>query len=133
MILKAYRNELIVLLSALLFLSAFFYAQHRKKAVIEGATQAALEATQIKEAAALRRLWHPKRLKSRVEKLKALVPASKTTWHLKGTKLEARFEGIDGSALNRLVGKLLSLPVRITRLQVTKTGASYRLECACKW
>ncbi len=133
MIFKTYRNELIVAASILLFLFAFLFAHYRKEAAIEGATASKTELSQIKEAAALRRVWHPKGLKKRIEKLKTFVPVGKLQWREKGTKLEIRLDAVDGRTLNRFVGKLLSLPVRIERLHMTRAGTSYRLECKCKW
>ena len=131
--LKSYRNEIIAGAGIALFLVALLFAHYRKAHFYTAAQETKAEIAEIKEAAALQRVWRPKGVSKRVEKLKTIVDSSKVKWRMGRTKLEATFSGLSGAEADKIVGKLLSLPVRIERLLFTKTGNTYRLECTCKW
>ena len=131
--LKHYRNELIVLLSFILMLAAFFYKNAQVASQAEQLFSMKQEVRNFKEIIAYKRLWGDKGLSKKIDRLKTVVPASKVTWSKKGKKLTARYSGLTPKELNKMMTKLMSLPVQIAGLDIARVGENYNVECKCKW
>jgi len=131
--LKAYKNELIVGLTFLLLVIAFSYKQIQLEKQKIGATSAVASLKEVKDVISLKKIWGNKNISKKVEKLKTLVSPSKIKWHRQGKKLTASFQSIDAQELNRLIVKIMNLPVVIQKLEIHATSAVYQVEFKCKW
>jgi hypothetical protein len=131
--LNHYRNELLVGLSFLVMLLAFFYKNTQIDSQAEQLFAMKQEVRDFKELVAHKRVWGDKGLSKKIDKLHTVVPASKVTWHKKGKKLTAHYNGLTPKELNKMMTKLMSLAVQITKLDIMREGENYSVECKCKW
>jgi len=130
---KTYKNELIVAGTLLFLLIGFVYKQGQVSG--ESITGAAgkIQLHELKEVIALQKVWADKKTSKKVEKLQSLVAPSKLKWQKKSKKITASFSSLSAIELNRVVSKVLSLPIQIQKLDIKKSGVSYSLELKCKW
>lgn len=131
--LNQYRNELIVGLSFLLMLMAFFYKNAQLSSRAEELFAMKQEVRNFKEIIAYKRVWGDKGLSKKIDKLQSVVPVSKVAWSKKGKKLTARYMELTPKELNKMMTKLMSLAVQITQLDISRSGENYNVECKCKW
>jgi len=130
---KQYQNELIVLIAFVLMLSAYLYKHNQvsSQSTNTQTTQKSIE--ELKEVIALQKIWKDKKIKTKVAKLKPLIPAQKVKWNIKGNKLVASYKGLSSNEVNKLTTKILNLPVEVQLLDIKKTGSTYNVEFKCKW
>jgi len=133
MSLKRYQNELLVLLAFFLMFAALLYKNGQLASQAETAAIEKQEVNDFKEIVILKKIWADKKTSKKVEKLKKLIPASKTKWSNKSKKVTAVYEGLSSAELNKLISKILSLAIEIRQLDIKKTGSSYHVEFKCKW
>jgi hypothetical protein len=131
--LKAYKNELIVGLAFFLLIIAFSYKQIQVSNQNSATSGAAIALQEFKDVIALKKVWGDKKSTKKVEKLKTLVAPSKVKWHRQGKKLTAYFQGLGAQEFNRLMAKIMNLPVIIQKLEVHNAGSVYQVEFKCKW
>jgi len=131
--LNHYRNELIVGLSFILVLIAFFYKNTQVSSQAEQLFAMKQEVRDFKEIIAYKKIWGDKGLSKKIDKLQTVVPSSKVRWSKKGKKLTARYVGLTPKELNKIMTKLMSLAIQITELDIAKSGENYNMECKCKW
>jgi len=131
--LKAYKNELIIGISLLLLVVAFSYKHIQVSNHNNASAGAAMELQELQDVIALKKIWGDKNIGKKVEKLKTLVSSSKVTWHKEGKKLNVAFHGLDAQEFNRLIAKIMNLPVEIKTLQIRNEGSEYHVEFKCKW
>jgi len=146
MSLKRYQNELVVLLAFLLMLGALLYKNGQISSQAEYASSTKQVVSDFKEIVALKKVWADKKTSKKVEKLKLLIPAEKVKWSNKSKKLTASYKGLTAAELNKLVTKILELPVEIQKLEVQNRdsfnvefikmqniSSFYDVEFKCKW
>jgi len=133
MSLKRYQNELLVLLAFFLMFAALLYKNGQLASQAETAAIEKQEVNDFKEIVILKKIWADKKTSKKVEKLKKLIPASKTKWSNKSKKVTAVYEGLSSAELNKLISKILSIAIEIRQLDIKKTGSSYHVEFKCKW
>lgn len=131
--LKSYKNELIIGFAVLLFIIAFSYKNIKVSNQNSASSSIASSLQELKEVIELQKIWGDKKITKKIEKLKNLIPSSKTKWQRKGKKLSASFSDINAAQLNKLVTKIMNLAVEIEKLDVQKTASSYNVEFKCKW
>jgi len=131
--LKAYKNELIVGLAFLLLIIAFSYKQIQVSNQNNASSGAATSLQELKDVIALKKIWGDKKISKKVDKLKTLVSPSKIKWQRQGKKLTVSFQGLSAQEFNRLMIKVMNLPVEIQKLEVHNTGSVYQVEFKCKW
>jgi len=131
--LKAYKNELIVGISFLLLVVAFSYKHIQVSNYKNASSGTAMELRELREVIALKKIWGDKKIGKKIEKLQSLVSSSKVTWHKEGKKLNVSFKGLNAQEFNRLISKIMNLPVEIKTLQVRNEGSVYHVEFKCKW
>ena len=130
---KRYQNELIALVAFVLMLGAYGYKMGHISSQAETIAGAKHSVGEIKEVIALQKIWADKKTGKKVEKLQALIPASKVQWSNKNKKVTARYKSLTATELNKLVTKILNLPVEIQKLKIQKIASSYDVEFKCKW
>jgi hypothetical protein len=133
MILKRYQNEWIVLTAVVLMLFAFAYKQSQlasQKALMSDVTKTSEE---LKEVMALQKIWADKKTAQYVNKLQALAQPSKLKWSSKSKNVTALYKGLTPRELDKVVSKILTLPVEIKKLSVENKDVLYDVEFQCKW
>ena len=130
---KRYQNELIVLAAFLLMLFAYVYKYNHTQAQVQGATKSQQSVREFKEAVALKKVWADKNLDKKITILKTIVPSSKVSWNTQKQKVSASYKALSASELNKLMGKILNMPIEITLLNIDKIGKVYNVELKCKW
>ena len=130
---KRYQNELMVLGAFLLMFSMYLYKQHAVSSQSGELNNVIQTMEEIKEAVALKKVWADKKISTKVEKLRTVVPASKLKWRKKRNKVTAFYKALKPSELNKLTSKILNTPIVIDKLDIQKTGSSYNVEFKCRW
>jgi hypothetical protein len=130
---KQYQNELIVLLAFVVMLGAYFYKHNQVSAQASSAQSTQKSIEELKEVVALKKVWADKKIKTKVAKIKSLIPSQKVKWNQQATKVTASYKTLGPNELNKLTTKVLNLPVEIERFEVKKSGESYDVEFKCKW
>ena len=130
---KLYRNELIVVASLLLMLSALLYKNTQISSRSQEMSTLKHTATELRELVALQNTWAGKKVSKKVDKLEKMVSPSKVKWNKKGKKLTARYSDITAKELNKLITTILSMAVQIQELKISRNSSSYDVEFKCKW
>jgi len=130
---KRYQNELIVLAAFVLMFGGYLYKQSSSSSQVSDLSSTQSEISQIKEVIALRKIWSDKKITKKVDDLRKIVSSSKVKWSSKSKKLTASYKGLNDGELNKLVTKILNLPVEIKKLNIQKTASAYNVEFKCKW
>jgi len=130
---KQYQNELIALAALVIMLFAYSYKHTQVTAHMEDSKSVESSIEEIKEVVALKKVWADKKINQKVEALQTLVPSTKVKWRKTGKKLTANYVNLSANELNKLITKILNLPVAISLLEVNKIDATYKVELKCKW
>jgi type II secretory pathway pseudopilin PulG len=133
MIWKRYQNELMVVAALLFALLAYSYKSSQRTAMAEANQQMAKEVALFQETVSLKKIWGDKRIASRLESIRKLIPAAKVKWQKKGRKLTVNFSDLKASEVNTVVTKFLNIPVQLEAMKVQKRGDNYTMEIRCKW
>jgi len=131
--LKAYKNELIVGLSFLLLLITFTYKQIHSSGQNGAISSAGIALQELKEVISLKKIWGDKKIPKKIEKLRSIAAPSKTKWHVESKKLSVSFQGLNTKEFDRLIVKIMNLPVEIQKLNIDSSGSIYNVEFKCKW
>ena len=130
---KRYQNELMVLGAFLFMFSMYLYKQHAISSQSGERNEVTQIIEEIKEVVSLKKVWADKKISQKVEKLKTLVPSSKVKWSKKSRKVTAFYTALKPSELNKLSSKILNTAVVIDKVDIQKTGTSYKMEFKCRW
>lgn len=133
MIWKRYQNELIAFIAFVLMFSGYVYKNSQVSSQFETMSAASSSVADVKEVIALKKIWSDKKTTKKVDKLQTLIPADKVKWSNKNKKVTATYKGLTASELNKLVTKILNLPIEIQKLKIEKLATSYDVEFKCKW
>jgi len=133
MIWKQYKNELIVAMSLLLLIVALGYKNAQLSARTENIFNMKHSVSEFQELIVLKKRWGDKKISTRVDKLKKIVPASKLKWQKKTKKVTASYQGISAKELNKVITTILNLAVQIDLLEIKNNNGSYTVEFKCKW
>jgi hypothetical protein len=127
-------RELLLGATFLLAMIAFFYRHNAIRDYRSIQTETTTSLAEIQEVSNLKRLWNSKGVRTKLNQLKGVIPASSfTLFTIDQHKTHLRAEKLDGPHLNRLISRIGSLPVEILSLKVDRRGEQYTMECRCKW
>ena len=130
---KLYKNELIVVASLLLMLSALLYKNNQISSRTQEMLSTKHTVREFRELITLQKTWADKKVSKKVNKLEKIVPTSKVKWSKKGKKLTASYKDLDPKELNKLIINILSMAVQIQELKINRNDSSYDVEFKCKW
>ncbi len=133
MIWKRYQNELIVLVAFIVMIASYGYKYTQVSSQSTLAVNVKHSVEEIKEVVALQKIWSDKKTTKKINKLQSFIPASKVKWSNKSKKVTATYKGLTATELNKLVTKILNLPIVIKKLKVQNIGSTYNVEFKCKW
>ena len=129
---RRYMNEILVVISLLLMVGAYFYKNHQVSQQEEQVTQVKRSLAELKEVVSLQKIWGDK-VSKKVNALHGVIAASKVKWTKKQNKVTASYKNLSSNELNKLITKILNTPVVITLLDITTSGSNYNVEFKCKW
>jgi len=130
---KRYQNELIALGAFVVMLGAYAYKHNQGTSQVQEVQRVQSSLGELKEVIALKKIWADKKTTKKVASLQTLIPASKVKWSKKSKKVTATYTGLSSNELNKLITKILNLPVEVRLLDIKKTGSTYNVEFKCKW
>ena len=114
-------------------MGAFVFKHTRHTQMAQKNQRMAQEVTVLHETASLKKIWGDKRIANKLESIHSALPASKVTWKKRGRKLTATLVNLQPQEVNRIVSKILNVPIQIEQLKVLKEGDTYKVELRCKW
>ncbi|MBU1667252.1 hypothetical protein KKC13_02470 [bacterium] len=135
MTLQRYRNEIILLLTLLFALFAFFYKLSAKSYVQENKAAIQKQISEITKISNYQKQWDGKGMSNKVNVLKSIVNASKVqSFQKKSKKLIASYVNLTANELNQINNKLLNMPIQIVNLEIKEqTKNQFTMELTCKW
>lgn len=135
MTLQRYRNEIILLVTLLFALFAFFYKLSANSYVQENKAAIQKQVSEITKISNYQKQWDGKKMPNKVKILKSIVNASKVkSFQKKSKKLVASYINLTANELNQINNKLLNLPVQIVNLQIKEQAKNqFTMELTCKW
>jgi hypothetical protein len=135
MILKRFRNELIILLAFIFVLSAFFYKNSAKEYVNIEKSKIEMSIKEINRVSELKKMWSSKQIAKDANGLKTIVAKEKVKLFKKtGAKVNVKYAKLTIRELNNIVKKIMNRAFQISRLKITETKKErYSMEITCKW
>ena len=135
MILKRFRNELIILIAMVFTLSAFSYKLSAKSFVENRAVDIQNSISQISRVSELKKLWVNKRIAKDAKLLKTIVAKERVKSFKKtGEKVTVSYRELSIKELNMIIKKIMNRPFQISKLRVFKSDKErYGMELTCRW
>jgi hypothetical protein len=135
MTLQRYKNEIVLFLTFLFALFAFFYKYSATSYVEENRADIQKQISDISAIENYKGMWDGKGIANKIKVLKTIVPDSKVeSFSKKSKKLVATYVNLSSNELNKLNNKLISMPVQIVSLQIKESSKNiFSMEFTCKW
>jgi len=135
MTLQRYKNEIILFLTALFAISAYYYKFSANNYVDENKAFIQKQISEIVEIESYKKQWKSKGIANKVKLFKTIVPASKIKlFSKKSSKVTVSYINLTTNELNKITNKLLSMPVQIIKLQIKESSKNkFTMEFTCKW
>ena len=133
--LQRYRNEIILLLSLLFVIGAFFYKFSANSDVQKNKTVTEKKISEFKAIEKYKKQWASKGMVNKVKIFKTIVSASKVKkFSKKPSKLIVSYSNLNANELNKVTNKLLNLPIQIVNLKIKESSKNqFTMEFTCKW
>lgn len=135
MLLKRFKNELIVVIAIFFALFAFLYKLDAKESVLNQQGEIENTITEISRVSELKKLWTSKQIAKDASALKTIVAKDKIKKFKKtGEKITVNYTGLNIQELNKITQKVMNRAFQITKLKITQSSAeNYSMELTCKW
>jgi hypothetical protein len=135
MMLKRFRNELIILLAFIFALTAFFYKNSARDSVDMKKKEVETTITEINRVSELKKLWSSKKIAKEANGLKSIVAKKKIKLFKKtGAKVTVKYKELNVKELNEIVKKIMNRAFQISKLKIIETKKErYSMELICKW
>jgi hypothetical protein len=128
-----YKNELILFGSIVFLLGSYLYKSNIVQNVYENSIKSKQEYAEVVKTYNLQKIWSNKITAKKIEGLKKIVSLSKVKWIQKGNKLTVKYKVLTKDELNKVLNKLLNLPVQIKVIDIKRNSKVYDMELQCKW
>jgi len=135
MILKRFRNELIILVATIFALSAFFYKLSSKSFVENRTANIQNSISEINRVSELKKLWVNRQITKDAKSLKTVVAKEKVKSFKKTSeKVTVNYSNLNTKELNMIIKKIMNRPFQISKLKVFQSGKEeYTMELICRW
>jgi hypothetical protein len=135
MVLKRFRNELIILVAILFALFAFFYKLSAKNFVEEQKSEILSSISEISRVNELKKLWKSKSISKKADTFKTIVAKIKVkSFKKRSGKVIVSYKNLNTKELNAVTKNIMNNPFRIVKLKISKLSkGSYSMELICKW
>jgi len=134
-LLKRFRNELIILLAIIFTLSALFYKLSAQKFVEDKKSEIVSSISEIGRVNGLRKIWKNKGISKKANRLKTIVSRNRVKSFKKHSqKVIVHYKNLNTRELNSVIKYVMNNPFVIVRLKIDKVAKnSYSMELICKW
>ncbi|RUM68913.1 MAG: hypothetical protein DSZ07_05725 [Sulfurovum sp.] len=135
MTLQRYRNEIILFITAMFAIYAFYYKLSATNYVNENKALIQKQISEIIEIESYKKQWKNKGIANKVKIFKRIVPASKVKhFSKKSTKVTLSYINLNTNELNKISNKLLNMPIQIIKLRIKESSKNkFTMEFTCKW
>ncbi len=135
MILKRFKNELIVFIASIFVIYAIFYKSSADSFVKSKKTDIESSISEISRVIELKKVWKSKTVLKKINLFKTIVSKNKLeSFKKRGQKVIVKYKGLNIKELNSVVKHIMNNPFRIVKLKIDKQGKEkYRVELICKW
>jgi hypothetical protein len=135
MTLQRYKNEIILFLTALFAIFAFYYKLSSENYVNENKAQIEKQISEIVEIESYKKQWKNKGIANKVKVFKTIVPSSKLKlFSKKSSKVTVSYINLSTNELNKISNKLLNMSIQIIQLQIKESSKNkFTMEFTCKW
>jgi len=135
MVLKRFRNELIILVAILFALFAFFYKLSAKNFVEEQKSEILSSISEISRVNELKKLWKSKSISKKADTFKTIVAKVKVkSFKKRSGKVVVSYKNLNTKELNSVTKNIMNNPFRIVKLKISELSkGSYSMELICKW
>jgi len=134
-VLKRFRNELIILVAIIFALSTFFYKLSAQKFVEDKKSEIVSSISEISRVNELKKLWKSKSISKKANRLKTIVGKTKLKSFKKHSgKVVVSYKNLNIKELNAVTKYIMNNPFVIVKLKIDKVAKdSYSMELICKW
>ncbi|MBD3792585.1 MAG: hypothetical protein IE889_00265 [Campylobacterales bacterium] len=135
MMIKRFRNELMVLVAALFMLLALGYKLSAKGYVADQQQEIQTTMEEISQVVDLKAVWSDKNIDKTTDQFKTIVVQNKIqSFEKRSKKMVAKYSDLDVKDLNNIAKQLFKTPVQITQLQIQESGKEkFTMELTCIW
>ena len=135
MVIKRFRNELIILVATLFALFAFFYKLSAKNFIEEQKSQIVSSISEISRVNELKKVWKSKSISKKADTFKTIVGRNKLKSFIKYSgKVMVSYKNLNFKELNRVIKNMMNNPFRVVKLKISELSkGSYSMELICKW
>lgn len=135
MMIKRFRNELMVLAAALFMLLALGYKLSAKGYVADQQQEIQTTMEEISQVVDLKAVWGDKNIDKTTDQFKTIVAQNKIqSFEKRSKKMVAKYSDLDVKDLNNIAKQLFKTPVQITQLQIQESGKEkFTMELTCIW
>ncbi len=135
MILKRFRNELIILGATLFAILTFSYKHSIDRDIENRRENITTSINQINRVLELKKIWKSKSILKKVKILRTIVSKSKIgSFKKRGQKVIVKYRGVNIKELNSIIKIVMNNPFQIVKLDIKEAGReSYNMELICKW
>ncbi len=135
MILKRFKNELIVFIASIFVIYAIFYKSSADSFVKNKKTDIESSISEISRVVELKKVWKSKSILKKINLFKTIVSKNKLeSFKKRGQKVIVKYKGLNIKELNSVIKHIMNNPFQIVKLKIDKQGKEkYRVELICKW
>jgi hypothetical protein len=128
------KNILVVAISFAFLFASVIFSFTQKSALNDTIKRVKQESFEVNQVASLQNLWKAKGIKSKIENILKTLPSSKKERvNFKRNKVDIKLNNLSDKELNRVLTKLVMLPVQFRGLNITRNKEEFILECLCVW
>ena len=128
------KNLLIVVVSAIILLGSIAFDISQRRAYYNNQAKVQKDIDEIKNVAALQKLWKAKGIKSKLNRILNSIPSSKKqNVKISRSKVELNLKNLSDRELNKVLSKLAMLPIEFKSLNIKRDNQNYSMECLCVW
>ncbi len=135
MILKRFRNELIIIGATLFAISTFLYKHSIDKTIEQKREDIKSSISQINRVLELKKVWKSKNILKKVKILRTIVSKSKIgSFKKRGQKIIVKYRKVNTTELNSIIKVVMNNPFQIVKLDIKEVGKErYNMELICRW
>ncbi len=134
-ILKRFRNELIILGATLFTILTFSYKHSIDTTIEQKRENIKNSINEINRVLELKKIWKSKYISKKVNLLKIIVAKSKIgSFKKRGQKVIVKYRGVNIKELNSIIKTVMNNPFQIVKLDIKDIGKErYNMELICRW
>ncbi len=135
MILKRFRNELIILGATLFAISTFLYKHSIDTTIEQKREDIKSSINEINRVLELKKIWKSRYISKKINILQTIVSKSKiSSFKKRGQKVIVKYRGVGINELNSIIKVVMNNPFQIVKLNIKEIGKErYNMELICKW